>query len=127
MQNGDNFTNHLLYIQITYVYKIEQMCYNIIYNNETGLDIKEGRCLDEIIVSIIGLAGSAIGSMCGIALNSKLTQYRLKELEKHVEKHNSLIERTYELEERAVVHEEKLKSAARRIEVLERAAQKNYN
>ncbi len=91
------------------------------------MNLKEDRYLDEIIVSIIGLAGSAIGSMCGIALNSKLTQYRLKELEKHVEKHNSLIERTYELEERAVVHEEKLKSAARRIEVLERAVQKNYN
>lgn len=83
--------------------------------------------MDEIIVSLIGLAGSAIGSMCGIALNSKLTQYRLKELEKHVEKHNSLIERTYELEERAVVHDEKLKSASRRLENLERMIQNIKN
>ncbi|MBQ8758314.1 MAG: hypothetical protein IJZ20_01330 [Clostridia bacterium] len=79
--------------------------------------------MNEIYVALIGLAGSAIGSMCGIAVNSKLTQYRLKELEKHVEKHNSLIERTYELEERAVVHEERLKSASRRLENLERTIQ----
>ncbi len=83
--------------------------------------------MDEIIVSLIGLAGSAIGSMCGIALNSKLTQYRLKELEKHVEKHNCLIERTYELEERAVVHDEKLKSASRRLENLEKMIQNIKN
>ena len=80
--------------------------------------------MNEIFVSLIGLAGSAVGSMCGIALNSKLTQYRLKELEKHVEKHNSLIDRTYELEERAMIHEEKLKSTSRRLENLERAAQR---
>ena len=81
--------------------------------------------MNEIFVSLIGLAGSAVGSMCGIALNSKLTQYRLKELEKHVEKHNSLIDRTYELEERAMIHEEKLKSTSRRLENLERAAQRS--
>ena len=81
--------------------------------------------MEELLVSIIGLAGSAIGSMCGIAVNSKLTQYRLKELEKHVEKHNSLIERTYELEEKAVVHDEKLKSTSRRLENLEKILQKS--
>ena len=79
--------------------------------------------MNEIYVALIGLAGSAIGSMCGIALNSKLTQYRLKELEKRVEKHNCLIERTYELEERAVVHDEKLKSASRRLDNLEKMVQ----
>ena len=79
--------------------------------------------MNEIYVALIGLAGSAIGSMCGIAVNSKLTQYRLKELEKHVEKHNCLIERTYELEERAVVHDEKLKSASRRLDNIERMLQ----
>ena len=80
--------------------------------------------MNEILISLIGLAGSAVGSMCGIALNSKLTQYRLKQLEIHVEKHKSLIERTYELEEKAMIHEEKLKSASRRLESLERVIQK---
>ena len=79
--------------------------------------------MNEIYVALIGLAGSAIGSMCGIAVNSKLTQYRLKELEKQVEKHNGLIERTYELEERTVVHDEKLKSASRRLDNLEKMVQ----
>ena len=79
--------------------------------------------MNEIYVALIGLAGSAIGSMCGIAVNSKITQYRLKELEKRVEKHNCLIERTYELEERAVVHDEKLKSASRRLDNLEKMVQ----
>lgn len=79
--------------------------------------------MDELFISLIGLAGSAIGSMCGIAVNSKLTQYRLRELEKHVEKHNCLIERTYELEEKTVVQEEKLKSHSRRIENIEKILQ----
>ena len=79
--------------------------------------------MNEIYVALIGLAGSAFGSMCGIAVNSKLTQYRLKELEKHVEKHNCLIERTYELEEKTVVHDEKLKSASRRLDNLEKMVQ----
>ena len=79
--------------------------------------------MNEIYVALIGLAGSAIGSMCGIAVNSKLTQYRLKELEKRVEKHNCLIARTYELEERVVVHDEKLKSASRRLDNLEKMVQ----
>ena len=79
--------------------------------------------MNEIYVALIGLAGSAFGSMCRIAVNSKLTQYRLKELEKHVEKHNCLIERTYELEERAVVQDEKLKSVSRRLDNIERILQ----
>lgn len=75
--------------------------------------------MNEIIVALIGLLGSAIGSTFGIAVNSKLTQYRLHELEKRVDKHNNLIERTYALEERSLLQEEKLKSHARRIEKLE--------
>lgn len=76
--------------------------------------------MEEIMLALIGLAGSAVGSMCGIAVNSKLTQYRLKELEKRVDKHNNLIERTYRLEEQAVLQEEKLKAVSGRIEKLEK-------
>lgn len=76
--------------------------------------------MEEIMLALIGLAGSAVGSMCGIAINSKLTQYRLKELEKRVDKHNNLIERTYRLEEQAVLQEEKLKAVSGRIEKLEK-------
>ena len=39
-----------------------------------------------------------MGSLCGVLVSSKLTQYRIEQLEKKVEAHNSLIERTYKLE-----------------------------
>lgn len=53
---------------------------------------------DAIIVAVIGLVGSGVGSLCGILVSSKLTQYRLEQLEKKVQAHNSLVERTYKLE-----------------------------
>lgn len=52
----------------------------------------------EILVALITLAGSALGTFAGIAVNSKLTSYRLEQLEKKVDKHNKVIERTTELE-----------------------------
>lgn len=76
--------------------------------------------MSEIIVALIGLGGSAVGSFCGILINSKLTQYRLSQLEKKVEKHNSVIERTFKLEDQNNVWEEKFKVVNHRIEDLER-------
>ncbi|WP_251318612.1 hypothetical protein [Flintibacter muris] len=74
---------------------------------------------DAVIVAIIGLAGSGAGAFGGILISSKLTQYRLEQLEKRVQAHNNLIERTYKLEERTEVQEEKIKVANRRISDLE--------
>jgi predicted nuclease with TOPRIM domain len=51
-----------------------------------------------VIVALITLAGSALGTFAGIAVNSKLTSYRIEQLEKKVDKHNKVIERTTELE-----------------------------
>ena len=53
-----------------------------------------------IISAILALVGSLIGTFAGIVTSSKLTEYRLKELEKKQDKHNQVIERTYKLEER---------------------------
>ena len=50
---------------------------------------------DTIIVAILGFAGSCIGSLAGIGL----IKYRIEQLEKKVEKHNSIVERTFVLEE----------------------------
>ena len=77
--------------------------------------------MEGIIVALIGLAGSAIGSIVGVLASAKLTNYRIEQLEKRVEKHNNLIERTYKLEERTELQEEKIKVANHRIEDLERA------
>ena len=54
--------------------------------------------------------------------NIVLISYRLEELEKKVDKHNNLIDRTYELERRADVLEEKQKVANNRISDLEKGA-----
>ena len=76
--------------------------------------------MEAIIVALIGLAGSEVGSLCGVLVSSKLTQYRLEQLEKRVQAHNNLIERTYRLEERTELQEEKIKVANHRIEDLEK-------
>jgi hypothetical protein len=64
---------------------------------------------DTIVVAIISLLGTLIGSFGG----TQLVKYRIEQLEKKVEKHNSIVERTYILEE-------KVKVANHRIEDLER-------
>ena len=74
---------------------------------------------DAVLAALIGLAGSGIGSVLGILVSSKLTQYRLEQLEKKVEVHNQVIDRVYKLEERTEVQEEKIKVANRRIGDLE--------
>lgn len=53
-----------------------------------------------VIVALIGLAGSGLGAFGGVMASARLTQYRLKKLEEKVDKHNSVIERTYRLEGR---------------------------
>ena len=52
----------------------------------------------EIVVALIGLAGSAIGSAVGVLASARLTQYRIEQLEHKVDKHNQVIERTFRLE-----------------------------
>ena len=66
---------------------------------------------DTVIVAVLSLIGTFVGSFSGI----QLIKYRIEQLEKKVEKHNSIVERTYLLEE-------KIKVANHRIEDLERKA-----
>ncbi len=77
---------------------------------------------ETVAVALIGLAGSAMGSVIGVLASARLTQYRLEQLEKKVDKHNSVIERTYKLETRCAVLEEDLKTVGRRMEQGERSA-----
>jgi hypothetical protein len=72
--------------------------------------------LATVIVGVLSFLGTAIGSFGGI----KLMTYRIEQLEKKVEKHNSVIERTYKLEEAQKVQEEQIKVANHRIDDLER-------
>ena len=52
----------------------------------------------EVIVALLGLLGTLAGSFLGVVAASKLTNYRLEQLEEKVNKHNNIIERTYILE-----------------------------
>ena len=56
-----------------------------------------------IVVGLLSFAASVIGTFGGILVSSRLTVYRLEQLEKKVQRHNNLIERTYILEERMKV------------------------
>lgn len=73
----------------------------------------------EIVVALIGLVGSGIGAFIGVIASTKLTEYRLSQLEKKIEKHNSLIERTFKLEEHAALMDEKIRVANHRLDDLE--------
>ena len=72
-----------------------------------------------VISAILALVGSLVGTFGGIIASSKLTEYRIKELEKKQDKHNQVIERTYKLEERMELVEERQKVANHRIAELE--------
>ena len=74
---------------------------------------------DAVIIALIGLLGSGAGAFGGILVSSKLTQYRLEQLEHKVEVHNKVIDRVYKLEERTELQEEKIKVANHRISDLE--------
>ena len=75
---------------------------------------------DGIVVALIGLLGSGFGSLIGALLSNKVWQYRLEQLEQKVEKHNNLVERTYNLEESAAVTDEKIRVINNRLKDLER-------
>ena len=52
-----------------------------------------------IIVAILGFLGTILGSGLGVIASSKLTNFRIEQLEKKVDKHNGVMERTFRLEE----------------------------
>lgn len=63
----------------------------------------------EVIVAVIAFFGTIVGSAGGVIASSRLTTYRLQQLEKKVEKHNSVVERTYILEEQMRVANHRIK------------------
>lgn len=66
----------------------------------------------EIVVALLSLLGTLIGTLGGIVASSKITAFRIQELEKKVEKHNNFAERI-------PVLEEKIEGLNHRIEDLE--------
>jgi len=76
--------------------------------------------MENIIIASIALIGTALGTFGGIITANKLTNYRITELEKKVDKHNNIIERTYNLETAIQIIEEREKTVEHRIECLEK-------
>lgn len=77
-----------------------------------------------IVVAAFSLVGTIIGSIAGILTANKLTNYRIEQLEKKVDKHNNALERMYDLEAREDVVEEKIRVANHRIDDLESEVQR---
>ncbi len=71
-----------------------------------------------VIVALISLVGTLTGSLCGIIVSSKLTNYRIEQLEKKVDKHNNFAEKIPIINER-------IEEITRRLEVVEREREDN--
>ena len=80
---------------------------------------------EAVIVALLSLAGTLAGSFLAHRVSTALIAYRLEQLEKKVDKHNCVIERTYKLEERCEVFDEKIKVVNHRIEDLEKEEREN--
>ena len=72
-----------------------------------------------VVVAIVSLIGTSVGTLGGILTASKLTNYRIQELEKKVEKHNKVVDRVYKLEQHKAVADEEIKVINHRINDLE--------
>lgn len=74
----------------------------------------------EIIVAGMSLIGTLGGTFGGILVSNRLVTYRLEQLEKRVDKHNSLIERTYQLEQKNQVQDVRIGDLERALDRLEK-------
>lgn len=70
-------------------------------------------------MALISFSGTLAGSLAGIYATSRLSNYRIQQLEKKVDKHNNLIERVYKIEQHEAVIENKIRTANHRIADLE--------
>ena len=59
----------------------------------------------EILIAVLSFLGTCLGSWGGL----KLMSYRIEQLEKKVEKHNSVIERVFKLEQKVSDMEDHIK------------------
>lgn len=53
---------------------------------------------EPIVIAILSLVGTLVGTFGGIVVAARLMNYRIEQLEKKVEKHNSVVERQFVVE-----------------------------
>ena len=68
-----------------------------------------------IVVGVLAFGGTLVGALLANQKSSALIAYRLEQLEQKVDKHNSVIERTYALERTCCVREEQIGEIMRRL------------
>lgn len=74
---------------------------------------------DTMVVALLSLLGTLTGAFGGILVSNKLVNYRLEQLEKKVDQHNTVVDRMYGAEKRLDVLGEQFKAVSRRVEDLE--------
>lgn len=86
---------------------------------------------ETIFVAILSCIGTAAGSIVSILTANRLTNYKIEVVQKEMEelkdetkKHNEVIARTFKLEEKTSVLDEKIRTANHRIDDLESEAKK---
>ena len=80
-----------------------------------------------IVVAVIAFVGTMGGSYMSNRKSQALIAYRLEQLEKKVDVHNHVIERTYKLEETEAVQNEQIKVINHRLEDIEKIEQSRGN
>lgn len=75
--------------------------------------------IEAIITGAVAIVVCMINNYFQNRKSTALIEYKIDELSKRVDKHNSLVERTYKLEKTVSVIEEKIKVENHRIEDLE--------
>lgn len=76
--------------------------------------------METIIVGVLSLVGTLGGSLFGILAANKLTIYRIEQLEKKVEQHNSIIERVVILEQSTTTQWERVDELRKAIEEIKK-------
>lgn len=67
----------------------------------------------EVLVAVLSLVGTAVGSIAGILAANRLSNYRIQQLEKKVDEHNNYARRL-------PVVEEEIKELNRRMNIVEK-------
>lgn len=68
---------------------------------------------NEVLIALLALVGTLVGSISGILIANKLVNYRIEQLEKKIDRYADNQE---EIKERLVVVEQSTKSAHKRLD-----------
>lgn len=74
---------------------------------------------ENIITSLIGIIPAILVAIVSIISNNQIVKVKIEELEKKVDKHNNIIERTYKLESDVETAFKRIDEERKRIERLE--------